>query len=133
MDGGGSSGIGSQAARHLEDEHSNILFINIEDCEAGVWGCYGNPICKTPNIDRLASTGVRFDSAYCQAICCNPTRTSFLTGLRPLSTRVLSNGHVMNEHLPAGVLTLPEMLKNRGVYTAVIGKLFQRRAATDDL
>ena len=104
----------------------NILFINIEDCEAGVWGCYGDPICKTPNIDRLASTGVRFDSAYCQAICCNPTRTSFLTGLRPRSTRVLSNGHIMNEHLPAGVLPLPEMLKNRGVYTAVIGKLFHK-------
>lgn len=104
----------------------NILFINIEDCGAGVWGCYDNPICKTPNIDRLASTAVRFDAAYCQAICCNPTRTSFLTGLRPLSTRVLSNGHVMNEHLPPGVLTLPELLKNRDVYTAVVGKLFHR-------
>ena len=34
----------------------NVLFINIEDCAADVWGCYGNPICKTPNIDRLAST-----------------------------------------------------------------------------
>jgi uncharacterized sulfatase len=116
----------------------NILFINIEDCAANVWGCYGNPICRTPNIDRLAATGVRFDSAYCQAICCNPTRTSFLTGLRPLSTRVLSNGHVMNEHLPPGILTLPEMLKNRGVYTAVIGKLFhqldyaERQLATFD-
>jgi len=116
----------------------NVLFINIEDCNAGVFACYGNPICKTPNIDRLAATAVRFDSAYCQAICCNPTRTSFLTGLRPLSTRVLSNGHVMNEHLPAGVPTLPEMLKNRGFYTAVIGKLFhtldyaERQLATFD-
>lgn len=104
----------------------NILFIDIEGCNAGAWGCYGNPICKTPNVDRFASTAVRFDSAYCQAICCNPTRTSFLTGLRPLSTHVLSNGHVMNEHLPAGIVTLPEMLKQRGLYTAVIGKLFHR-------
>ena len=104
----------------------NVLFIDIEDCYTGVWGCYGNRICKTPNIDRFAATAVRFDSAYCQAICCNPTRTSFLTGLRPLSTHVLSNAHVMNEHLPAGILTLPEMLKQRGIYTAVIGKLFHR-------
>ena len=104
----------------------NILFINIEDCAADVWGCYDNPICRTPHIDRFASTAVRFDAAYCQAICCNPTRTSFLTGLRPLSTHVLSNRHVMNEHLPTGVLTLPEMLKKRGFYTAVIGKLFHR-------
>jgi len=116
----------------------NILFIDIEDCNAGVWGCYDNPICKTPNIDRFATTAVRFDSAYCQAFCCNPTRTSFLTGLRPLSTRVLSNSHVMNDHLPAGVLTLPEMLKNRGIHTAVIGKLFhtleyaERQLATFD-
>lgn len=116
----------------------NVLFINIEDCNAGVWGCYGNSICKTPNIDRLAATGIRFDSAYCQAFCCNPTRTSLLTGLRPPSTHVLSNGDVMNEHLPAGVLTLPEMLKTRGYTTAVIGKLFhtldyaERQLATFD-
>lgn len=126
------------ATRAPDTSRMNILFINIEDCNAGVFGCYGNPVCKTPNIDRLASTAVRFDSAYCQAICCNPTRTSLLTGLRPLSTRVLSNGHVMNEHLPAGVPTLPEMLKKRGFYTAVIGKLFhtleyaERQLATFD-
>jgi len=118
---------GSAAAADPPDASKmNILFIDIEDCNAGVFGCYGNPICKTPNIDRFASTAVRFDSAYCQAICCNPTRTSFLTGLRPLSTRVLSNGDVMNEHLPAGVPTLPEMLKGRGFHTAVIGKLFHK-------
>lgn len=119
--------LGAAGSAGLPDTSKmNILFINIEDCNASVFGCYGNPICKTPNIDRLAATAVRFDSAYCQAICCNPTRTSFLTGLRPLSTRVLSNGDVMNEHLPPGVLTLPEMLKERGLYTAVIGKLFHR-------
>ena len=116
----------------------NILFINIEDTNATAIGCYGNPLAQTPQLDRFAATAVRFDSAYCQAICCNPTRTSFLTGLRPLSTRVLGNGDVMNEHLPAGVLTLPEMLKNRGIYTAVIGKLFhqldyaERQLATFD-
>jgi len=115
------------AATGLPDtSRMNVLLINIEDCNADVWGCYGNPICKTPHMDRFAASAVRFDSAYCQAFCCNPTRTSFLTGLRPPSTHVLSNGHVMNEDLPAGVLTLPEMLKNRGLYTAVIGKLFHR-------
>ncbi len=116
----------------------NILFINIEDCNASVFGCYGHPICKTPNIDRLAATGVRFDAAYCQGICCNPTRTSFLTGLRPLSTRVLTNAQNMSKFLPPGVLTLPELLKQRGFYTAVIGKLFhqvdyaERQLATFD-
>ena len=130
---------GAAPSQRLPDTSKmNILFIDIEDTCAGALACYGNPICQTPNLDRLAATGVRFDSAYCQAICCNPTRTSFLTGLRPLSTHVLANGHVMNDHLPAGVLTLPEMLKNKGLYTAVIGKLFhqlgyaERQLATFD-
>jgi uncharacterized sulfatase len=134
-----ATGAGGTSTDGMQDtSRMNILFINIEDCNAGVWGCYGNPICKTPNIDRFASTAVRFDSAYCQAICCNPSRTSFLTGLRPLSTRVLLNSHVMNEHLPADMLTLPEMLKSRGFYTAVVGKLFhnldyaERQLATFD-
>ncbi|NLY01704.1 MAG: sulfatase-like hydrolase/transferase, partial [Rhodopirellula sp.] len=83
----GAAGAAADA-RLPDTSKMNILFINIEDCTARAWGCYGNPICKTPNIDRLAATGVRFDAAYCQAICCNPTRTSFLTGLRPLSTGV---------------------------------------------
>jgi len=126
------------AANMPDTSKMNVLFIVIEDTNAGVLGCYGNPICKTPHLDRFASTAVRFDSAYCQAFCCNPTRTSFLTGLRPPSTHVLGNGDVMNEHLPAGVLTLPEMLKNKGFYTAVISKLFhmvnyaERQLATFD-
>src|SRR3954467_3244953 len=102
---------GALAAEMPDTSKMNILLIDIEDCNANVWGCYGNPICRTPNLDKFASTAVRFDSAYCQAICCNPSRTSFLTGLRPNSTRVFSNGDVMDEHLPAGVVTLPEMFK----------------------
>jgi len=102
----------------------NLLFIIIEDCYAGVWGSYGNTICKTPNLDRFARTAVQFDAAYVQAVCCNPSRTSFLTGLRPLTTRVWGNAQVMSEQLPAGTLTLPELLKKKGFHTAVIGKFF---------
>ncbi len=115
----------------------NLLFIIIEDCYAGVWGSYGNPICKTPNMDRFARTAVQFDSAYVQAVCCNPSRTSFLTGLRPLTTRVWGNPQVMSEQLPPGTLTLPELLKKKGLHTAVIGKFFHMTeyaaAATDGL
>jgi arylsulfatase A-like enzyme len=104
----------------------NLLFIIIEDCNAGVWGSYGNTICKTPNMDRFAKTAVQFDYAYVQAIACNPSRSSFLTGLRPLTTRVWSNGQEMDQQLPAGTLTLPELLKQRGFYNAVIGKFFHQ-------
>lgn len=102
----------------------NVLFIIIEDCYAGVWGSYGNTICKTPNMDRFARTAVRFNNAYVQAVACNPSRSSFLTGLRPLTSRVWNNAQVMSERLPAGTLTLPELLKKRGLHTAVIGKFF---------
>jgi arylsulfatase A-like enzyme len=114
------------AAGPPDTSKMNVLLIDIEDCNAGVFGCYGNPICKTPNIDRFAATAIRFDSAYCQGISCNPSRTSFLTGLRPPSTRVFSNGDVMNDHLPPGVVTLPEMFKAAGFTTADVGKLFHR-------
>ena len=106
----------------------NVLFIIIEDCYAGVWGSYGNTICRTPNMDRFSRTAVRFDSAYVQAVACNPSRSSFLTGLRPLTTRVWNNSHVMGERLPAGTVTLPELLKQKGLHTAVIGKFFHTTA-----
>jgi arylsulfatase A-like enzyme len=63
----------------------NVLFIITEDTNAGVFGTYGNTICKTPNMDRFSQIAVRFDRAYVQAIACNPSRTSFLSGLRPLT------------------------------------------------
>lgn len=114
-----------QAPAGLPDcSKMNILFINIEDTNAAALGAYGNPICKTPNLQKLADSGVRFDAAFVQGTACNPSRSSFLTGLRPLTTNVLRNEHVMRDRLPPGTLTLPEMLKARGFYTADIGKLF---------
>lgn len=119
-------GRSSFAAELPDTSKMNVLFINIEDCNAGVFGCYGNSICQTPNIDRFARSAVLFDSAYCQAISCNPSRTSFLTGLRPPTTHVFSNGDVMDELLPAGTITLPEVLKSGGFTTANVGKLFHK-------
>ena len=121
----GLAAVPAPAASPLPDtSRMNVLFIIAEDWSANSPGCYGNPICKTPNLDRFASTAVRFDAAYVQAICCNPSRTSFLTGLRPLTSRVWSNGQEMDLSLPPGTVTLPEMLKQKGFTTAVIGKFF---------
>jgi len=102
----------------------NVLLIDIEDCTPNAIGCYGNEIVKTPNIDRLAASGVRFDRAYCQYPCCNPSRSSFLTGLRPPTTGVLSNSFNMMKTLPDHAVSLPELLKKKGFYTANIAKLF---------
>ena len=114
------------AAPMPDTSKMNLLFIIVEDWNAGTPGCYGNPICKTPNLDRFADSAVRFDSAYVQAVCCNPSRSSFLTGLRPLTSGVWNNGHEMDKALPPDTVTLPELLKKRGFYTAVIGKFFHR-------
>jgi arylsulfatase A-like enzyme len=107
-----------------DTKQMNVLFIIIEDCYAGVWGSYGNTICKTPNMDAFSRTAVRFDSAYVQGVACNPSRSSFLSGLRPLTTGVWNNSQVMGERLPPGTVTLPELLKKKGLHTAVIGKFF---------
>lgn len=113
-----------RAAGQPDTSKMNVLFIIAEDWNASTPGCYGNTICKTPNLDRFATTAVRFDRAYVQGIACNPSRSSFLSGLRPLSSGVWNNGQVMSERLPAGAVTLPELFKARGFTTAVIGKFF---------
>ncbi len=121
------------ASRMPDTSKMNILFVDIEDGAAKVWGCYGNRICKTPNIDRLAASGVRFDGAYCQGVCCNPSRVSFLTGLRPSTSRVFQNSQPIMEYLPPGTPTLPELIKKKGFYAANVAKLFHGRHKTPQL
>jgi uncharacterized sulfatase len=116
---------GSAAPAGLPDTSKmNVLFIITEDTNPDVFGCAGNTICKTPNMDRFATTAVRFDRAYVQGIACNPSRSSFLSGLRPVTSGVWNNQQVMSERLPAGTRTMPELLKQKGFHTAVIGKFF---------
>jgi len=102
----------------------NVLLIDIEDLTAAAVGCFGNSLVKTPHLDRFATQAVRFSRCYCQAPMCNPSRSSFLTGLRPETTRVFTNPDPMDRRLPEGTESLPELLSRKGLYTINIGKLF---------
>ncbi len=106
----------------------NILFIVSDDLQACM-GAYENPVCQTPNLDRLASEGVRFSNAYCQYPVCGPSRNSFMSGLYPGLTRMKGNKkalgafHLTNEDL-AEHPSIGQFLKEHGYFSARVSKIY---------
>ena len=103
----------------------NILFIMCDQLRWDYLSCSGHPHLKTPNIDRLASKGVRFDRAFVNAPVCGPSRMSFYTG-----RTVFSHGATWNYvPLPIGELTIGDYLIAEGVRVAIAGKTHIRQDA----
>lgn len=106
----------------LAQERPNVLFIISDDLN-NLLGCYGDPLARTPNIDRLAARGLRFDKAYCTFPLCGPSRNSMLTGLYPNSTGILANAQIFRQSIPQQH-SLPQAFRLSGYFAARIGKLY---------
>jgi iduronate 2-sulfatase len=100
----------------------NVLFIAVDDLRPEL-ACYGHAMVKSPNIDKLAATGLRFERAYCQQAVCSPTRSSLMTGRRPDSTRVYDLVTHFRTALP-DVKTLPQAFREAGYHTEGMGKIY---------
>jgi iduronate 2-sulfatase len=111
----------------------NILLIVADDLNCAI-GPYGDEVAVTPNLDRLAERGLVFENAYCQQAVCNPSRSSFLTGLRPDTVGVDDLRKSFRETAPNGALlvTLPQQFKNQGYFCQNIGKMFHNMGETQD-
>ncbi|ODA29582.1 sulfatase [Planctopirus hydrillae] len=118
----------SLAPASPQTSRPNILFIIADDLNNSL-GCYGHPLAKTPNIDRLAQQSIRFDKAYCTFPLCGPSRNSILTGLYPNSTGILQNSQIFRQSIPQHS-SLPEQFRKAGYFSARIGKLYHYNVPT---
>lgn len=110
--------IGSSSAAAPQNDSpkiKNVLFIVSDDLKASVLGCYGDTVCHTPNIDRLAKSGVVFEHAYCQGTICAPSRLSFMH----------------SRYQGGGTVNLGQHFQANGFFTARVGKIYHMRVPGD--
>lgn len=96
-------------------EIKNVLLLVSDDLKASALGCYGNKICATPNLDRLASRGMVFERAYCQATWCAPSRASFMHG----------------RYQGKGGTNMGAYFRSKGLHSARVGKIYHMRVPGD--
>lgn len=101
----------------------NIVLIVTDDQGRETLGCYGNTVCKTPNMDRIAKEGTRFDQAFCTTASCSPSRSVLLTGLHNHTNRQYGLEHAAHHfNADSKLVTLPTALDKAGYRTVRIGK-----------
>ena len=122
--------VGLSVAAEPTNQGRNVIFIVADDLNNAL-GCYGHPVVKTPNLDRLAKRGVIFERAYCQYSLCQPSRASFLSGLRPETTKVWTLETPTRQHIGDAVM-LPELFRKNGFFTAHAGKVFHTGEICED-
>ena len=110
------------------NDRPNVLFIVSDDLTACL-GSYGNEVCQTPNLDRLASEGVQFNKAYCQYPVCGPSRASFMSGLYPKRNKVLGNNYTLGSYKAlnpalASHPSIGELLRTNGYVSLRVSKIY---------
>lgn len=115
------------------DRRPNVLFLIADDLNCAI-GPYGDTVAVTPNLDKLAERALVFERAYCQQAVCNPSRSSFLTGLRPQTVKVDDLRKYFRNSAQGGstLVTLPQHFKNHGYFCQDIGKVFHNTGDTQD-
>lgn len=109
---------GSQSSSDLP----NIIFIITDDQQCGLTGIEGNPVSKTPNIDRVAKEGAAFENFFVATPLCSPSRATFLTGQYAQKHQVTNNDRVGLDVISHTLMTWPRQLRENGYKTAFIGK-----------
>jgi uncharacterized sulfatase len=114
--------IGGHTVNAQDAEKTNVIMVVIDDLRTEL-GCYGVDAMHSPSIDRFAKKGMLFNHAYAQYPVCNPSRSSFLSGLRPDEVGIISNTVPLRRVQP-NLVTLPQLFRENGYFTAGIGKIF---------
>lgn len=96
----------------------NILIFIADDWGWEESGAYGNSSIKTPNIDKLAAQGMRFDNFYLTASSSSPSRSSILSGMYPHNTNAMN----LHDNMPDYINLIPDALRSNGYYTMLVGK-----------
>lgn len=105
-----------------QSKRPNVLLLLVDDLKPAL-GCYGDPLAKTPNIDRLARRSMRFDVACASQAVCAPSRFALMLGAHPTTTGLYHLSSRLRERLPEAV-TLPQYFARFGYRTESLGKVF---------
>jgi choline-sulfatase len=107
---------------------ANLILFQSDNHNRDLLGCYGHPIVKTPNIDRIANNGARFANAYCTSSLCCPSRASLATGMYPYQTGYWDNCLVYDGSRPSWA----SRVRSQGHTAVSVGKLHFRSTEDDN-
>lgn len=115
----------SAVAQPTQPKRPNVLFMIADDLNTALSG-FGHKQCQTPNLDRLAQRGVKFENMHCQYPVCGASRASIMSGLYPYSNLTLGNEGTLRGSMPK-VVTMSQAFRNSGYYAARVSKIYHMR------